>query len=141
MIFEFIYCVLYWIFCSMLNSTSFKVFTRDTLTVLQNVLLSVKREELQHCSCNVALKCGDYFEECQLCEKTAIYELLRTDIGGLPAQVFTRYHEKYITRIRSHVYGKKSKLTKCVIGYDANSLYLYCSGDVMPYTICCSRDS
>ena len=25
-----------------------------------------KREELQHCSCNGALKCGDYCEECQL---------------------------------------------------------------------------
>ena len=39
------------------------------------------REELQHCSCNGVLKCGDYCEECQLdmqalerceCEKTVI---------------------------------------------------------------------
>ena len=52
-------------------------------------------------------------------------------MGG-PAQVFTRYHEEDITHIRSHVYGEKSKLTKGVIGYDANSLYLCCSGDVMP---------
>ena len=29
-------------------------------------------------------------------------------MGG-PAQVFTRYHEKDITRIRSHVYGTTSK--------------------------------
>ena len=57
-------------------------------------------------------------------------------VGG-PAQVFTRYHEKDITRIRSHVYGKKSKLTKGVIEYDANALYLYCSGDVMP----CGKDT
>ena len=48
------------------------------------------------------------------------------------AQVFTRYHEKYITRIRSHVYEEKSKLTKGAINYDSNALYLYCSGDVMP---------
>ena len=43
-----------------------------------------KREERQHCSCNGALKCGGYCEECQLdmqalerceCEKTAVYEL------------------------------------------------------------------
>ena len=27
---------------------------------------------------------------------------------------------------------KGSKLTKNIIGYDANSLHLYCSGDVMP---------
>ena len=52
-------------------------------------------------------------------------------MGGL-AQVFTRYHEKDITRIRPHVYGEKSKLTKGVIGYDANALYLYCSADGMP---------
>ena len=105
-----------------------------------------KREELQHCSCNGALKCGGYCKECQLdmqalerceCEKTAVYELLRTGMVGGPAQVFTRYHEKDITRIRSHVYGEKSKLTKGVIGYDANSLYLYCSGDVMP----CGKDT
>ena len=32
---------------------------------------------------------------------------------------------------------KKSKLTKGVVGYDANALYLYCSGDVMP----CGKDT
>ena len=35
------------------------------------------------------------------------------------------------------MYGEKSKLTKRVIGYDANSLYLYCLGDVMP----CGKDT
>ena len=104
------------------------------------------REELQRCSCNRALKCGVYCEECQLgmknlekckCEKTAVYDLLRTGMVGRPAQVFTRYHKKDITRIRSHVYGEKSKLTKGVIGYDANALYLYCSGDIMP----CGKDT
>ena len=68
------------------------------------------------------------------CEKAAVFDLLRTGMVGGPAQVFTRYHEKDTTRIRSHVYGEKSKLTKGVIGFDANVLYLYCSGDVMP---CC----
>ena len=71
------------------------------------------------------------------CEKAAVYELLRTSMVGGPAQVFTRYHEKVITSIRSHVYGEKSKLTRDIIGYDANSLYLYCSGDVMP----CGKDT
>ena len=46
------------------------------------------------------------------------------------------FYEKYITHIRSHVYGEKSKLTKGVIDYDANNLYLYCSGDIMP----CGKD-
>ena len=36
-----------------------------------------------------------------------------------------------MTRIRSHECGEKGKLTKGVTGYDANRLYLYCSGDVM----------
>ena len=63
------------------------------------------REELQHCSCNGALKFSAYCKECQLdmqaqercgCEKAAVYELLRTGMVGEPAQVFTRYHEKDI---------------------------------------------
>ena len=57
------------------------------------------REELQHCSCNGALKCGVYCKECQLdmqvlerceCEKAAVYELLRTGMVGGPVQVFRR---------------------------------------------------
>ena len=92
------------------------------------------------------MKCGGYCKECQLdmqalekckCKETVAYELLRTGMVGGPAQVFTRYHEKDITRIRSHVYEEKTKLTKGVIGYDANSLYLYCSGDAMP----CGKDT
>ena len=92
------------------------------------------------------MKCSGYCEEYQLdmqaletceSEKAAVYVLLRTGTVGGPAQVFTRYHEKDITRIRSHVYGERSKLTKGVIGYDANALYLYCSGDIMP----CGKDT
>ena len=71
------------------------------------------------------------------CEKAVVYELLRTGMVGGRAQVFVRYHEKVITGIRRHVYGEKSKLTKDVIGYDANALYLYCSGDVMT----CGKDA
>ena len=66
-------------------------------------------------------------ERCE-CEKAAVYKLLRTDMVGGP----TRYHEKDITSIRSHVHGENSKLTRGIIGCDSNSLYLYYSGDVMP---------
>ena len=88
------------------------------------------------------MKCGAYCEECQSdmqalekceCEKAAVYDLLRTGMMARLAQVFTRYHEKDFTRIRSHVYGEKSKLTRGITSYDENSLNLYCSGDVMPY--------
>ena len=75
-------------------------------------------------------------EKCE-CEKAAVYELLRTCMVGGPAQVFTRYHVKNITRIRSHVYEERSKLTKGIIGYDANAVYLYCSGNEMP----CGKDT
>ena len=99
------------------------------------------KEELQHCSSNGALKCGGCCKECQfdmqalkkwVSEKAAVYELLRTSMVSGPAQVFTRCHEEDITRIRFHVYGEKGKMIKVVIGYDANSLYLYYSGNVMP---------
>ena len=60
-----------------------------------------------------------------------------TGMVGGSAQVFTRYHEKDITRIRPHVYGEKSKLTKGIVGYDAIALYLYCSGDAIP----CGKDT
>ena len=70
-------------------------------------------------------------EKCK-CEKTAVYKLLRTGMVGRPAQVFTRYHEKDITRIRFHVYGEKGKLINVIVGYDTNGLYLYCSGNVIP---------
>ena len=75
------------------------------------------RKEFEHCSCNGSLKCGVYCEECQLdmktlekceCEKAAVYELLRTGMMGRPAQFCTRYHEKDITRITSHVYEGKA---------------------------------
>ena len=70
----------------------------------------------------------------QVCgfEKAAVYDLLRKSMVGGPAQGFTRYYEKDITPIRSHVYGKKSKLTKIVMGYDEDALYLYFSGNVAP---------
>ena len=65
-------------------------------------------------------------------EKAAVFELLRTGMVEGPVQVLLRYHEKDITRIRPHVYGEKRKLTKSLIAYDANSLYLYYSDEVMP---------
>ena len=80
-----------------------------------------EREELQHCSCNGALKCGSYCEECQLdlqalqkcgCEKGAVYKLLRTGMVAGPAQAFTSHHEQDITCIRSHAYGGKEQIYK-----------------------------
>ena len=61
----------------------------------------------------------------------AVYELLKTGMIGGPSIVFCRYHEKNITNIRSHLYTNPKPCQK-IIGYDANSLYLYCMGQDMP---------
>ena len=52
-------------------------------------------------------------------------------VGG-PAIVFTRYHKRGRTRIISNIYGRDGVLCNTILGYDANALYLYCSGDIMP---------
>ena len=57
-------------------------------------------------------------------------------VGG-PSMVFCRYAERGVTGIRSHVHEKeskkiKNKKCKTILGYDANALYLYCSGQKMP---------
>ena len=70
-------------------------------------------------------------EKCE-CEMEAFYELLNIVILGGQEEVFTRYHKKCITRIRSHVHGVESKMTKEMIGYNANLLYLRCANDLMP---------
>ena len=91
-----------------------------------------KKSQLDGCGtdCQKALK---GMNDCQ-CDPIETYNLLKTGMFGGPAQVFTRYHEKDVTYIRSHI--EREKLCKKIIGYDANALYLYCSGDVMP----CGKD-
>ena len=81
--------------------------------------------------------CG-YCGECQLdLQASSSLWALKNEMMAGAAQMFTTYHEKYIARIRSHVYWKKSKLEQNILGYDANSLYPYCSGNVMP----CGKDT
>ena len=98
-----------------------------------------KKSQLDNCECDGALKCTDcqeasrFMSDCK-CDPAETYNLLKTGMVGGPAQVFTRYHEKDVTYIRSHI--EREKKCKNIIGYDANALYLYCSGDVMP----CGKD-
>ena len=102
-----------------------------------------KKSQLDGCDCDGVLKMGAYCTDCQKalkgmngckCDPVETYDLLKTGMVGGPAQVFTRYHGKDVTYIRSHI--GREKLCKKIIGYDANALYLYCSGDVMP----CGKD-
>ena len=76
--------------------------------------------------------CKEVKKECKLCGKNKAYELLQTGMVGGPAIVFTRYHKSGKTRIRAHIYGRNGKKCRAVLGYDANGLYLYCSGQKMP---------
>ena len=51
-------------------------------------------------------------------------------IGG-PSIVFCRYAEAGVSKIRSHI-EEDAKTCRAVQGLDANSLYLFCSGQEMP---------
>ena len=106
----------------------------------------VEKTNNKSCSCNGALKCGGYCEECQLglqglqkcwCLKAAVCELLRTRMVTEPAQLLTGYNDKDITYIKFHVHGKDSILPKNIIGYDENLLNLYWFRDVMN----CGKDT
>ena len=50
------------------------------------------------------------------------YDMLKATVVGGPSLVFTRKHVVGETRIRSHKYDL-SRLTKRIVGFDANSLY------------------
>ena len=79
--------------------------------------------------------------------------MLTTGMIGGPSIVFCRYAEAGVSQIRSHIYSRSdseagdresgeaaagaklsedAKTCRAVLGLDANSLYLYCSGQEMP---------
>ena len=59
-------------------------------------------------------------------EHKHLTKVLRDNIVGGPSIIFHRYHEKDVTLIKGKYPCKK------IIGYDANTLYLYCLGQLMP---------
>ena len=76
-------------------------------------------------------KCKRVRNECNQCPKNKPYELLKTGMIGGPSIVFCRYAQVGKTKIRSHQWDD-AKNCKSIVGFDANSLYLYCSGQEMP---------
>ena len=59
--------------------------------------------------------------------------MLTTGMIGGPSIVFCRYAEAGVSQIRSHRYSEAdAKTCRAVLGFDANSLYLFCSGQEMP---------
>ena len=78
-------------------------------------------------------KCKEIRDNCKICTKNEAYEMLTTGMIGGPSIVFCRYAEAGVSKIRSHIYsGADAKTCRAVLGFDANSLYLYCSGQKMP---------
>jgi hypothetical protein len=59
--------------------------------------------------------------------------LLRNNLVGGPSIVFSRYHEKNVTKLRVMEVGEtRAKMCKKVLGVDANALYLGCMANKMP---------
>ena len=75
--------------------------------------------------------CKEVRKNCETCTKNEAYEILTTGMVGGPSIVFCRYAEAGISKIRSHI-NSEAKTCRTVLGFDANSLYLYCSGQEMP---------
>ena len=70
---------------------------------------------------------GDYFSGFGEEHKWLVKDL-RNSITGGPSIVFHRWHERMQTLIK----GIDDNFCRCVLGYDANSLYLWCIGQKMP---------
>ena len=78
-------------------------------------------------------KCREIRDNCKICTKNEAYEMLTTGMIGGPSIVFCRYAEAGVSKIRSHIYSRAdAKICRAVQGLDANSLYLFCSGQEMP---------
>ena len=78
-------------------------------------------------------KCKEIRDNCEICTKNEAYEMLTTGMIGGPSIVFCRHAEAGVSKIRSHIYSEAdAKTCRSVLGQDANSLYLFCSGQEMP---------
>ena len=92
--------------------------------------------------------CREVRKDCKIHAKNEAYETLTTGMIGGPSIVFCRYAEAGVSQIRSHIYSDSeagataeleqaklragAKTCRAVLGFDANSLYLFCSGQEMP---------
>ena len=91
------------------------------------------------CKCKVDCEkfpcegCKQTRKDCKIHTKNEAYEILTTGMVGGPSIVFCRYAEAGVSQIRSHIYSRAdAKICRSVQGLDANSLYLFCSGQEMP---------
>ena len=71
-------------------------------------------------------------EQLYAMQKSKPYELLKTGMVSGPSIVFCYYHESGKSLIHSHQYTDANICSK-VVSFDANSVYIYCSGQEMPF--------
>ncbi len=61
-----------------------------------------------------------------------LHHLVKDQIVGGPSQIFHRYHEKNVTKLREADYGEEAKMCQGVTGFDCNALYLWALTQDMP---------
>ena len=69
-------------------------------------------------------KCKKVRNDCTQCTQNKPYELLKTGMVGSASIVFCQYQESGKSRIHNYT---NSKICSKIVGFDVNSLYLYCS--------------
>ena len=74
-------------------------------------------------------KCKKLRNDCTQCAKNKPYELLKTGMVGSLSIVFCWHHESGKSQICNYA---NAKICSKIIGFNADSLYLYCSGQEMP---------
>jgi len=67
---------------------------------------------------------GDFFTTPSK-NNSDIVDVIKENLVGGPSIIFQR-HVEVVVKIREHRYKDDAKTVQNVIGYDANSLYLYC---------------
>ena len=63
------------------------------------------------------------------CAKNKPYELLNTAMASGPSIILCRYHKSGKSRVFNYT---NAKICARVVGFDVNSLYLYCCQQEMP---------
>nr|XP_039250892.1 uncharacterized protein LOC120328465 [Styela clava]XP_039250893.1 uncharacterized protein LOC120328465 [Styela clava]XP_039250895.1 uncharacterized protein LOC120328465 [Styela clava]XP_039250896.1 uncharacterized protein LOC120328465 [Styela clava]XP_039250897.1 uncharacterized protein LOC120328465 [Styela clava]XP_039250898.1 uncharacterized protein LOC120328465 [Styela clava]XP_039250899.1 uncharacterized protein LOC120328465 [Styela clava]XP_039250900.1 uncharacterized protein LOC1203 len=65
-------------------------------------------------------------------QNSDIHRLIRSNLVGGPAQIFHRYHEAGVTKIRGDYNDESAQTCESVLGLDANALYLMAIGEKLP---------
>ena len=78
--------------------------------------------------------CKQIRKDSKIHTKNEAYEMLKKGMVGGPSIVFCRYAEAGVSQIRGETGDSRegAKTCRSVQGLDANSLYLFCSGQEMP---------